>query len=447
MVLVAPALETAIARGALWGGEGFLGIYRIILLCLSPLVVGYLAFRLLAGRDDWAQFRSRFGRPSVVPCGDPVIWLHAASVGELKSVRAFLRYLSETYPDHEILVTTNNPTALKLASEWRDFRVTLQAAPLDFERSLRRFLGSWMPVAFVNVEGEIWPNRLAMLAARKVPVIFINARISERSLRRWKAVGFGQTMFANVARFFCQNTATADALRDVGVAPERVVTIKNMKSIVDSEIPAEELAGFHSVFAREKTILAASTHRGEDEVVLAAFATVRAGDAALKLILAPRHPDRGPEVEKLALQRGFDIAVRSKGQMPGAETAVYLADSLGDMPLMYSLAAITFVGGSLVPKGGHTPYEPAKFGSAIISGPRVANFEAEFSQLQACAGCQMIEDATELALAFQTLLSGPVREMQVANAREGLAVEADMQSLFRAMIEPLALGGKHDGGI
>ncbi|MCP5074566.1 MAG: 3-deoxy-D-manno-octulosonic acid transferase [Rhodobacteraceae bacterium] len=400
----------------------------------------------MTGTDTRSNLVNRFGFATAGREGDKIIWLHAASIGELKSVRAFLQFLSAHRTDYRLLVTTNNPTALKLASEWSDLDLVLQTAPLDFTGSVRRFLKFWRPAAFFNVEGELWPNRLTMLSDLKVPVVFINARLSNRSAQRWKVVGLSGKMFGSVTRFFCQNTATAESLKSVGIAPERVETIHNLKSSVEGEVPVAELGRLQAVFIHEKTILAASTHKGEDEVVLAAFARLQKEDGALKLILAPRHPHRGPEIEKLVRKLGLNLAVRSKGQVPVAGTAVYLADSLGDMPLLYSLAAITFVGGSLVPKGGHTPFEPVHFGSAIISGSNVDNFADEFERLEIAGGCCLVDSADKMTKAIQHLLDKSNREESLAQARVALLAVEDLTPLFQAMIEPLGLEGTQHGG-
>ncbi len=422
-----------------WGQWDRLKFYRVVSVVVTPVAIVYLGLRVLTHKDTAAHVKNRLGFATARAGNHPVIWLHAASVGELKSVKVFLRFLVINRPDHKILVTTNNPNALKLASEWVDLDLLLQAAPLDTSGSVRRFLRRWRPVAFINVEGELWPNRLTMLADLRVPTVFINTRLSDGSFRDWKRSGVAEIMLAGVKEFFCQNTTTVQRLQALGIEADRVVATRNLKSLVDAEVPERELAKLQTVFTHDKTVLAASTHKGEEAAVLAAFVELRTTDPALKLILAPRHPNRGPEVEKLVAMHGLNSAVRSKGQAPDGRTEVYLADSLGDMPLLYSLAAITFVGGSLVSKGGHTPYEPIQFDSAIVTGSHVANFVDEYTKLQDAQGCRMVAEPTELAAAIQGLMDQATRAEVIANARNALRVGEDAQELFARMIQPLGL--------
>jgi len=394
--------------------------------------------RLLLGRDSKVQTGNRFGNPSSSRHG-PVIWLHAASVGELQSVKRLLKYLNRQHSKYQILVTVNNPTALKLAANWGDISITLQAAPMDSSGSLTRFLDHWQPVAFINVEGELWPNRLLQLSLRNTPVVFVNARLSQKSARRLGWVGLGKPMLMKVTALFCQDAQTARNLITLGVDEQRIEVTKNLKSLLSETKPHVDLSLLQQIFKHDKTILAASTHMGEDEVILAAFAKVNAIDPTLKLILAPRHPKRASEVAKLISAAGFTYVQRSAEALPNAETQVYLADTLGEMDLFYQLAAITIVGGSLVPKRGHTPYEPVHFGSAVISGPSFDNFTVEYQNLKSSYGCIIVEDRDTLSDAFTSLLDAEIRARQVSNASDVLCVKTDAQTLFNHMLTPLRL--------
>ncbi|MBV1865038.1 MAG: 3-deoxy-D-manno-octulosonic acid transferase [Rhodobacteraceae bacterium] len=392
----------------------------------------------MLGKDSKAYTRNRFGN-ATEPRKGPVIWLHAASVGELQSVKQLLKHLGRRHRGHQILVTTNNTAALDLAAGWRDLPLTLQAAPMDTRRAMNRFLDHWQPQAFINIEGELWPNRLIMLKNRNIPVVFVNARLSNRSAGRWGGTGFGTQMLAGVRACFCQDAKSAENFAFLGVPDARIEVIQNLKSLHSDEGLHPEKTRLQQVFSYDKTILAASTHKGEDEVILAAFAQACRDVPDLKLILAPRHPKRGDEVAKLIDATGLRCKRRSKSEKPDKQTQVYLVDTLGEMGLFYRLSAVTFVAGSLVPKRGHTPYEPIGYGSAIISGSHVENFAAEYQMLEDANGCVMVQDSTMLASAILALLDVETRMIQIENARNALAGKTNTDVLFEQLLTPLEL--------
>ena len=406
--------------------------------CIASWFPVISILRLLLGKDSSAYTHNRFGN-ATEPRNGPVIWLHAASVGELQSVRLLLKHLNRRYCGHQILVTTNNTAALDLAAGWRDLPLTLQAAPMDTRRAMNRFLDHWQPQAFINIEGELWPNRLIMLKNCNIPVVFVNARLSNRSASRWGWTGLGEQMLAGVRACFCQDAKSARNLASLGVPDVRIEVIQNLKSLHSDKVLHPEQTRLQQVFSYDKTILAASTHKGEDEIVLAAFAQACRDVPDLKLILAPRHPKRGDEVAKLIDAAGLRYKRRSKSGEPDGKTQVYLADTLGEMGLFYRLSAITFVAGSLVPKRGHTPYEPIGYGSAIISGPHVENFAAEYQVLEGANGCVMVQDSTTLASAILALLDVDTRMVQIENARNALAEKTDTDVLFEHLLAPLEL--------
>ena len=406
--------------------------------CIAPWFSVISLFRLLLGKDSKAYTRNRFGN-ATEPRNGPVIWLHAASVGELQSVRLLLKHLNRCYCGHQILVTTNNTAALDLATGWGDLSLTLQAAPMDTRRAMNRFLDHWQPQAFINIEGELWPNRLIMLKNRNIPVVLVNARLSNRSASRWEWTGLGAQMLAGVRACFCQDTKSAESYASLVLPDTRIEVIQNLKSLQSDEVVHSEQIWLQQVFSYDKTILAASTHKGEDEIVLTAFAQACRSVPDLKLILAPRHPKRGDEVAKLIDAAGLSCKRRSKPGEPDGKTQVYLADTLGEMGLFYRLSAITFVAGSFLPKRGHTPYEPIGYGSAIISGPHVENFAAEYQVLENANGCVMVQDSTTLASAILALLDVDTRRIQIEKARNALAEKTDTDVLFEHLLAPLEL--------
>ena len=326
-----------------------------------------------------------------------------------------------------------------MAEGWVDLPLTLQVAPVDSLKAVRRFLDHWKPVAFVNVESEIWPNRLGEIAARSISTVFLNARLSEKSSVQWRRFGLSSEVFKGVGRFFCQDEKSAINFEKLGIPPDRVEVTENLKALVSKEDVSAELAEWTPFFPRSRTFLAASTHRGEDAKLLDAFTRVLQTEPDARLILAPRHPQRGDEIAKLLADRGFNFARRSKERQPTEASNVFLADTMGEMPLWYSLAAVTFVGGSLVQKRGHTPYEPALYGTTIITGTSYENFTRAYQELQDAAACLVVGNGQELGDAMTALL-----EQNVAAdlaARAGIALTGDMEAetLFDRIAQILGL--------
>ncbi|MDB6452048.1 3-deoxy-D-manno-octulosonic acid transferase [Falsirhodobacter sp. 20TX0035] len=330
-------------------------LYRLLMLAALPVLA-----LMAARRDTLAERMAR------VPLPEGAIWVHGASNGELTSARSVIEGLAAQ--GDTVLVTCNNPTAKAMVSGWNLPGVTARLAPFDVWPVMRRFLRS-RPRALIVVENELWPERIL---SAPMPVLVIGARMSERSARRWARIGLMRRMLQRLSWVSAQDEGSETRLRDLGLPADRIgprLTLKSAIRLDDSPLPPLP-------HPRDTTLLAASTHPGEDEVILDAF---RAQSRFRWLILAPRHPVRGDEVAALARGKGFAVAQRSAGDAPGGE--VYVADTLGEMPLWYRAACATVIGGSFLPKGGHTPFEPAAYDSALIHGPHVANFAAIFASL------------------------------------------------------------------
>ncbi|MDF0600085.1 glycosyltransferase N-terminal domain-containing protein [Psychromarinibacter sp. C21-152] len=391
--------------------------YRLFLALAAPLALLRLWLRRLRGRDSAADLAQRLGRGSGTP---GAIWLHGASNGELASARPLIAALLHTVPDTPLVVTANTASGRALVAGWGLPRVTARLAPLDTRAALRRFRRAWRPRLLIVMENELWPNRLA--TARE-PVACIGARMSARSFRRWHR--FPRTaarLLRHIAYLAPQDAESARHFAALGLPEDRLGPTGTLKSAVDLPAPdPETLAALARTLPRETTILAASTHEGEEEQVLRAFAHAHRRDPARRLILAPRHPARGATIASLIDKAGFVFARRSACETPGPDTAVYLADTLGEMPLWYALAGVTFVGGSLVPRGGHTPFEPAAAGSAILHGPDTANFAAPYAALDAAGGAIAVADADALAGALQRLSTAAAQADQADRARAALA--------------------------
>lgn len=367
-----------------------------------------------------------------------LLWIHGASNGELASARGVVDMALASDPRLQVLVTANTATGRDLAQGWGLPRLAASLAPFDLRGATRRFLDHWMPDGLIVIENEIWPNRMDLCAARALPVAVLGARMSERSARNWaRFPRLAARVFGAIGWISAQDAASRQRLADLGVAGTRLGPVVTLKSAPDVAGGASALP-----WPRASTILAASTHDGEEAMVLDALAAARFGRPDLRLILAPRHARRGGSVAALASARGFAPAVRSRGEAPTAETAVFLADTMGEMALWYRAAGVTFVGGSLVEAGGHTPYEPVAAGSVVVHGPHVANNAAAYAALDQAGAAVAVADAGGLADAMRRLAESRIQTELAGRARQALAAADPGPAIAAALAH--ALKGPRD---
>jgi 3-deoxy-D-manno-octulosonic-acid transferase len=305
-------------------------------------------------------------------------------------------------------MTTGTVSSARRMAEALPPGVLHQFAPVDTRSAVRRFLGHWRPDLGIWVESELWPRLVFETARAGVPMALVNARLSAASLRRWQRLpGMARRLMGSFRAILAQDRETVAGLAALGVGARFA---GNLKALVDAPgCDPDALAGAQAALGGRPAWLAASTHAGEEAQVIRAQAAqaARGGPGAPLLILAPRHPERGDEVAALLAGAGLRHVRRSAGGVPGPETEVWLADTLGEMGLWYRLAPVAFVGGSLVPAGGHTPFEPVTLGSAVLHGPEVANFAPAYAALDAGGGALAVGDAAALAEAVARLLAAP----------------------------------------
>jgi len=383
--------------------------YRLLLALFGPpallLRQGVLALRGRAEKGGLSQ-RLALSMPDLP---GPTLWLHAASNGELASARTPIRAILDRHPNLRILVTTNTVTGRALAEGWALPRLTARLAPVDTPGAVRRFLAAVRPAACIVVENELWPERLTACAAAGVPVLVIGARLSAGSHRNWRRLpGLARKVTGAITWLSAQDEGSARRFAELGLDPARIAPVLDLKAFIEPTATAPVLP-----YLRATTVLAASTHPGEEAPILDAFRAALAENLTLRLILAPRHARRGAEVERLLAASGLSFARRSRGQAPEPETQVYLADTMGEMDLWYAAAGITIVAGSFSDRGGHTPYEPAAHGSALIHGPDVANFAGVYARLDTAGGAIRVEGAPDLSAAILTL-ADPENQADVA---------------------------------
>ena len=387
-------------------------LYRILLCLAAPPLAILLVLRVLRGRENPKDISERLGMGNPAPSAG-AIWVHGASVGELTSARPLVEALAEAHPGRGILVTANTISGRALAEAWKMAGLTARLAPLDFRWAVGRFMRRLRPAALVVLENELWPNRFLLASRLGIPAAAAGARISERSVARWRLMPkLAKTVLGNIGYLSAQDGDSAERFAALGVPPERIGPVLPLKALARLVPPPErELARLREIFPRSETWLAASTHLGEEAEVLEAFRIARKSRPELKLIIAPRHPARGKRIASEARRAGWRLSRRAAGEAPGTDTEVYLADTLGEMPLWYALASVTFVGGSLVKNGGHTPYEPADSGTAILHGPHVENFAEVYKRLDTAGGALEVAEFTELAQALEGMTLARRQEM------------------------------------
>jgi 3-deoxy-D-manno-octulosonic-acid transferase len=392
--------------------------------------------RRAQGKEDPARLAERMGQAGRPRPEGPLVWFQAASVGEAASLLELLRRLQQVRPELTCLVTTVTVTSAHFVSERLPENCIHQFAPVDVVPWVRDFLGHWRPDVAVWTESELWPATLAEAYDRGIPMLLINARISARSFRRWRAMGgMARSLLLRFNQILAQDDLAGEQLAALGADPDRLSVEGSLKEGA-APLPYDE--GERQRVARalagRPVWLAASTHPGEEEIVLAAHARARRALPMLALILAPRHPARGDALAEMLRGRGLQVAQRAKDEAIGADTDVYLADTLGEMGLWYRIASVSFVGGSLVDIGGHNPFEPALLGSAIMYGPHVRNFIDGYRRLAAADAAVLVRNDTELCEALVATMAPDRAAEMAAAAWEVCSEGADVTDTVLATI-------------
>ncbi|QCK85471.1 3-deoxy-D-manno-octulosonic acid transferase [Phreatobacter aquaticus] len=419
--------------------------YARLTSLLAP-AVGMLARRRLGqGKEDPERIQERRGEATIARPKGRIVWLHGASVGEFLSIVPLVERLQAR--GVTVLVTTVTLTAARLAAKRLPPGALHQFMPWDVPRFIERFLDHWRPDLAIFAESELWPNLIIRTTNRGTPLIQVNGRMSERSFKGWKRVQ-GSIGFL-LSRFeLCLMQTVDDGRRVSDLGAPRVQTTGNLK--FDVPAPAAEpaaLAALSAAIGRRPVFLAASTHEGEDEIVLAAHKLMAPKLDNLLTIIAPRHPERGAAIAQLAEAEGLLAVQRSTGQLPARGTAVYVADTLGEMGLLYRVAPVALLGGSLIRHGGQNPIEPAKLGSAIVHGPHIFNFQAVYDALAERSATLEVADAESLATAALSLiLDKDARTRQAEAAEAAVALLGGALDLTLGAIEPYFLALAMKGG-
>ena len=388
--------------------------YRLFSTAMTPLTPLFLARRQRLGKEHGLRLGERRGVSAKGRPHGPLVWLHGASVGELISVLPLIERIHAR--EVNLLVTSGTVTSGGLAEQRLPRDVIHQFVPIDVPYFVRRFLDHWEPDLALFVESELWPNIMIETSRRAVPMILINGRLSANSFRRWQhAPATIGDLLRRLDLCLARTSADAERLSEFGA--RHVVTTGDLK--LDGPAPPadrDKLAALQRAVAGRPLIAAASTHEGEEVAMVDAHLKLRANFPNLLTVIAPRHPERGESVAELARAAGLAARLRSRGELPDATTEIYIADTVGELGLIYRLAPIVFIGGSLIKHGGQNPIEPAKLGATILHGPHVANFAEIYAALDEAHGAELIVDATKLTAGLAAMMAQPDVRAGVADA-------------------------------
>lgn len=404
-----------------------LAAYLTVSHLAGPAMRLLLARRARRGKEDPARLGERRGLDAGTRGASPVVWMHGASVGETQALLALIVALQARRPDLGGVLTTGTVTAGRMATAGVPPGFVHRYAPLDVWPWVARFLDGWRPDLAVRIDSEIWPATLELLGRRRTPVVLVNARLSANATRGWLRVpATARHVFGHLSAVAAQDDASAARFAAVGVPPSRLSMGGALKAaIVAPTADAGVLASLKAAIGRRPVWLAASTHAPEEALALATHVRAAAALPGLLTLIAPRHPERGAAIAAEAAALGLRVARRSSGEEP-AGVDVYVTDTLGEMGLWYRLAPFAFIGGSLAPKGGHNPYEPAALGVALAVGPDTANFRDAYAALDMADAVKRVGDADALAAALTAAIDPagritPVGDAAAAAARHALA--------------------------
>jgi 3-deoxy-D-manno-octulosonic-acid transferase len=409
--------------------------YRRLAAAATPLAPLLLARRLKRGKEHPERIAERRGEAAVARPAGPLIWAHGASVGEMLAVMPLVECLRAR--NFNVLVTSGTVTSARLAELRLPAGAIHQFVPIDAPRFITRFLDHWRPNLTLLAESDLWPNLIMSCAERSVPLILVNGRLSEHSYARWRLLP--ATIATLLTRFdLCLAQSKGDAERYADLGAPRVSMTGNLKLDVPAPpVDEHKLAAMQAAIGRRPIVVAASTHAGEEALIIEAHRRLRASFGGLITIIAPRHPERGPGIVDIASVAGLSAVLRSRGHLPDRATEIYVADTIGELGTIYRLSPIVFMGGSLVRRGGQNPIEAAKLGAAILHGPHVNNFTEIYSALDEAHGAEEINDVNKLTVRFGAWLTDAKARRAVSDAaRETVDMLGGALERTLAALEP-----------
>lgn len=414
---------------------------RLLYTLLHSVAIPFILIRLMwksrrhkAYRMRWNE---RFGYIDRIPETQKSIWVHAVSVGESIAAIPLVRAIKKQYPNHIIVMTTTTPTGSEQVRNKLSDEVIHYYAPIDIPFCVNRFLRRSRIEFAVIMETELWPNLLRCCKRRKIPVMLANGRLSERSKHNYQMIGsLTRSMLSDYTMVMSQGVLDGERLIELGLDPKRLVITGNIK--FDIQVP-EDLAARGKALrmawqnTNRPTFIAASTHQGEEDMILSAFAQIREQIPNLLLVIVPRHRERFDAVKKLCADTNYQVVTRSSKTPPTESTDIIVGDTMGELMLLYSACDIAFVGGSLVPVGGHNPIEPASIGLPILTGPHLHNFTEIGKLLKDAGAAQIVSNPKAIASAVNALFSA--KELREKMGHSAYQVIADNRGAVAKHLE------------
>lgn len=422
-----------------------LTLYRVATIALTPLAGAALNWRAAQGKEDPERLEERLGIASRERPPGRLVWLHGASLGETLSLLPLVERFIQR--GAEVLVTSGTVSSARLLAARLPAGSCHQYLPLDAPKFVDAFLDYWRPDIAIFAESELWPNMVAALRARGIALVLANARISRQSAERWQRLpSAARKLFGAIDLCLAQDADNAARFLALGAPCVRISG--NLKyDVPPPPADAARLAEFRGAAGARPLWAAVSTHEGEEEIILAAHAEIARDMPSLLTVIVPRHRERGAAIAELAASRGVPVGLRTRDGDPRRDIGVYVADTVGELGLIFRSAGVIFMGKSLAAGGGQNPIEPAKLGCAVLFGPHVENFAEVYGELAAAKAAARVNDAQALARAVHYLLSDPARIRRMGRA--GVQTVEKLGGAARgtiAAVEPflaqVAIGGR-----
>ena len=397
-------------------------LFLFIILILSPIIILY---RILIGKENPSRFKEKFCFFSKKPKNGKIIWLHGASVGEIKTIIPLIIKLEKRKDITQILVTSNTLSSSYIVSKYNLKKTIHQFFPIDITFFVKKFLKYWKPNLSIFVDSEIWPNMINQLYSQKIPIILLNARITYKSYKRWsKFPTYSNKIFNKITMSIPQNLATSKYLKILGT--KNINKIANLKYYGHKEKQSKNNLG--KKFLNRILWCAASTHEGEEEIIASIHKEIKLTKKKLITILIPRHVSRKNSIVNLMNKLNLNVVTHSSNKKVNENSDIYLVDTYGEASEFYKLSNLVFMGGSLIPHGGQNPLEPARMGNYVIYGPNVQNFKEVYKSLNQLKFSSMVKNRKEMNKVVYKRLN--LRKQKLPTAKLYLKGEKILKSII-----------------
>lgn len=382
-------------------------LYNLLWILSLPLVILLMIFRIVSGKEDVIRIPERLGIPSIIKSSRKIIWIHAASIGESKIALTLTKHLQKTHKKHKILITTGTVSSSILVRKNLNGSMMHQFIPLDNYLSIWLFFKYWRPDIGILIECELWPN-LIHIGSKHCPLLLANARMSDKSYERWKKYNFALTPVINKFKsILCQSAK--DHSKYAALKASNAIVAGNLKySASKLPVPPHKLRVLKAQTKGRKIFLAASTHPGDEKFILEVHNLLAKKYPEILTIIAPRHIDRESEIRKLSEKKKLKVATRSVREKISDKTNIYIADTMGELGLLFSIADVTFLGGSFK-QGGHNLIEPAYFDTVLTFGPNMSNCQEVSEAFLAEGAAYQIKKVKELYDIADKVYSGEIK--------------------------------------